>query len=518
MKIVRTIFALFLAASGGQSAEAQCGGETPAVSPCLPRIIPGTPGVHEVIVDVSTAAASFIPACGLNVGHAVWFEVTPSISGLLTFSTCHPSTSYDTVLQPWLATGDCEFPQRLDELCVDDTSDPACVSPCSPTPRSSSVTFSAVAATTYFFEVGSYNNNSDGCALCLGVRVTICGGDTTPPTTMISSPTFLDCSCDPVNVVGTVDESDGALQSYTLEYAAGGSPSWALISSGSSSIINGVLGIWSTSGLAQGYYVLRLTATNVCGLTSSSVQTVWVEGGFDTVDYRSPAHTAVVGGLVCLDGTVNDQFCFNNYTAEYRPAGGGAFQPVDPGNPTYTHPVINDPLALWDTASLGLPDGDYEMEVQGINDCGYSSSVSLWHTVDNTPPIASISSPFECDYVDGVVQITGTANDANLQSWTLQYAGGGSGWTNIVPPSAIPVVNGVLANWDTTSLPACAYMLRLVVSDTAILNCNAAITHRSEDTVAINLGFCGDFDADDDGDVDLIDYSAFDAAFTGPIP
>lgn len=507
-----TISALILLTA---RAMAQCGGEPASDSPCAPRVISGAPGVYEVIMDVSTAIGAFTPACGGSThGYGVWFEVTPTVTGLLTFSTCHPSTGYDTVVQPWLASGDCEFPIRLDDLCVDDTTGPTCVSECqSPAARSSSISFHAIAGTTYLIQVSAYDANSAGCALCLGVRLTLCGGDYTPPTCVISDPGALSCACDPMSVIGTVADSDGGLLGYALEYAADGSSTWTLIESASSSIMNNELGVWHTSGLQQGLYLLRLTATNACGLTSTDVRTVWVDQLLDNLNFRSPAHDAIVGGQVCLDGTVSDFICFDNYVARYRPAAGGAFQPVDAGNTVYLTTVTNDQFAFWDT--LGLPDGAYELQVAGTTDCGNGASQSIVVTVDNTSPTATITSPLDCAIVQSVVQIRGTASDANLQSWVLQYTGGlSNGWTNIASGST-PVINGMLANWNTNGLPACAYTLRLVVTDTAVVNCNSAINHRSEYTVSIDVGPLNDCPEDitGDGAIDLSDLAGLLAVF-----
>jgi len=484
-------------------AAAQCG-EPAITSPCFPRVLPASPGVHEVLMDVSTAAGGFAPACGNNVGRIVWFEYTAAASGAVTFSTCHPNTTYDTVLQVWRGSGDCEFPIRLDGLCVDDSPDPACDNGCSF--RGSTITFFAEAGQTYFFEVGAYNNNSAGCNLCLGVSLTICGGDSTPPVAAITSPGALGCSCNFEQIIGSAYDPDGTFAEYVLDYRPAAGGAWQTIETGTSPVNNGLVGTWNTSGLVQGYYYLRLTAVNACGLVNTDVQTAWVDTIFDNFDFRSPVVNAVVGGTVCLDGTVTDHACFEGYTAEYRPAGGGNFVPVEPGTPVYTTPVINDPFATWDTISL--PDGSYELRVAGTTVCGNQASETRPVTVDNTAPVADIESPLPCAPVDGVVQVIGSALDDNLTSWVLQYAGGNSnGWVTIASGNS-SVFEKVLANWDTSTLPACAYALRLRVSDAAVLNCNAAIHHVSEYVTLVDVGntLC---DINGDGEVNGIDIQPF---------
>jgi len=153
-------------------------GEAPTTNCQLPRHIPGTPGQHVVLMDV-TNASGIGSTCGILAGKRVWFEVTPTVSGPMTISTCHPNTAYDTVLQVY-SGGDpgCDF--MSPEACNDDTNADACDNGCSF--YGSTVTINVIAGELYRFVVGAVNDNVDGCPLCLGVIVTIeptCGD---PPT------------------------------------------------------------------------------------------------------------------------------------------------------------------------------------------------------------------------------------------------------------------------------------------------------------------------------------------------
>jgi len=486
---------------------AQCGDPPDNLDCFTARELPGYPGTHEAEVDVTTAfviGSEPTPQCGFNVGHTVWFKVTPVVDGSITFSTCHPTTSYDTVVQAY--TGDCSgFLFGPVEWCSDDFAGAGCTNVCYPSaPRSSTVTVSdAVAGGTYYFQVGSFNDNSAGCALCLGVYVTIvdrCENELTPPIATLSAPPALGagCTCLPVDVVGTAGDPDGTFESYRLEYANAAGGAWTLIQSGTNPVSNGVLGTWSHFG-GSGYHLLRLTARNTCGMETTAVRAVYVDAGFDTLDFRYPpasAPLAIVGGRVCFEGTVADSWCFNTAAAEYRPAAGGAFLPADPNMNPNTG-AVNETIATWDTQRLGLPDGDYELRLAGMTDCGNGAAATRFVTLDNTPPTALIAEPLACDPADGVLQIIGTADDAHLDAWHLQVTGGPyASWT-LVNSGATPVVAGVLATWDTSSLPACAYTLRLVVYDRAVLGCASPIRQASEHFVSVNVGTCpGDLDGD----------------------
>jgi hypothetical protein len=76
--------------------------------------------------------------------------------------------------------------------------------------------------------------------------------------------------------------------------------------------------------------------------------------------------------------------------------------------------------------------------------------------------------------------------------------------------------DALLAPWDTSTLPTCAYTLRLIVFDTAVIDGNGAIQNRAEYTVTVNVGGLCPVDLDGDGDEDLLDYAAFQECFTGP--
>lgn len=492
-------------------AQAQCG-ELPTDFCASARVLPNTPGVHQVMMDVHSATDSGEVFCGVPVGHTVWFQMTPSVSGILTFSTCHPNTTYDTVASAWSGgEASCEFMEFL--VCNDDTPTLDCANGCSA--YGSTLTFPVTAGERYRFGVGSYNYNSAGCDLCLGVVVTLCDPtNPTPPSTAITSPTPLDCVCDTTSIFGTADQPGGALGGWRLESMPASGGTWSTIASGTHSVVGGLLGTWYASGLSDGYYLLRLTAWNPCNVTSTSVQLVWLDQQMNSTDLRAPAAGQVVGGTVCADGTAWDH-CGGTFTVERRPLG-GLFSLFDTLSPPWT---LNDPLGTWNTRN-GVPDGAYEIRLSATDACGNPGSDSVVVEVDNTPPSAVITSPMACSLVDGTVQIRGTANDAHLLGWSLSYSGGGAtGWVPIASGSS-PVINGVLGNWNAGALPDCGYTLRLIVTDRAILDCNGALHNQSEYNVSVQVGevdpCVGDIDGDND--VDLADLALLLSRYGIPCP
>jgi len=491
-------------------------GDAPTNLACqLARELPGSAGTHSVAIDATDAVVlpmQSLPTCGTNVGHTVWFKVTPEVTGPVTFSTCAPGTTYDTVVQAW--SGSCQS-LLVNQACNDDFSDPACVNACSAGPVASEVSFHGEAGEPYYFEVGSYDQNSNGCELCLNAQLTIedqCDLDFTPPVALLVAPSAMSCACGDVPVLGTAADPE-TFADYLLESMPISGGSWTLVASGIHPVVGAELGTWSTGALVPGWYYLRLTVHNACGMSNSAVVVVLVDQQFDSLSVRSPVVNAVLGGTVCIDGTAWDH-CFEQYTVEVAPVG-GSYRPVDPAHPFYGATVITDGLASLNTSS-GIPDGVFTLRTQGRDDCGHVATDSRNVTVDNTPPVAVITSPVACQAVDGLVEVRGTASDANLASWALYYTGDGvHGWS-LVSSGTSAVVGGLLGTWDTHSLPACAYVLRLVVTDAAIRDCNGAIHNQTEYNVSVTTERCANFDADHDGDVDLNDFGGFSRAFTGP--
>lgn len=351
------------------------------------------------------------------------------------------------------------------------------------------------------------------------------GQDTTPPIAEIQVPTYEACSCGVIQVRGRACDPDGAYDFDKLEYqrvdAAVGA-AWTQVGMFSvpQCTPNGLLYSWNTApaAITDGFYYLRLTVVNECGLTTTDQTVAYVDKSFSLLPahVRSPAAGAIVGGVVCFDGTVWD-FCPGTYTAKYSEAGAGVFSEVDPLNLIYATWVVNDPFASWNT-EVGLAavaDGDYDIEVRGTDGCGNTAAVTRTITIDNTAPTALITSPVSCTYRCGVIAVNGTADDANLQSWVLEYTGGDAhGWV-LIEEGVGPVVAGLLANWDTAGLALCDYTLRLRVYDEAVIDCGPW-NNVSEYTVSLHLGAYADCNRS--GTLTAADFTCFQGQFVAGCP
>ncbi len=83
-------------------------------------------------------------------------------------------------------------------------------------------------------------------------------------------------------------------------------------------------------------------------------------------------------------------------------------------------------------------------------------------------PDASITYPFVGLPIKGTVLIRGTANIPGFQFYKVEYGMGEKPeqWSSVSDIHAQTVVDGLLDTWDTSSLPAGIYVIRLTVVDT----------------------------------------------------
>ncbi len=342
---------------------------------------------------------------------------------------------------------------------------------------------------------------------------------TDPPIVTLVDPDDTDCLCTGATpIFGSVQTPvPMTLESYTLRARRIGSDTFSTIALGDSTFTDASpFTTWDTTGLAPGLYLLQLVATTSGGASATDEAVVRIDddqfGGINIKLARGigPAGVGtatIVGRSACIFGSIDDDGCGGTaYFVEYQPATGGQFLAVDPANPIYTGDRINNVLATWDTIALNLPDGQYNIRVEAVNACGNTEVETIEATVDNTAPIADITEPTNCKiFTPGEpIEIFGTVFDENLSSWSIQYTGGDTnGWVTIASGNS-NIQDGLLAIWDTSGLPACAYTLRLRASDSAVLNCDGG-GNSAGTLVSIDLRCLGD--TNNSGTVTAIDIS-----------
>jgi len=192
-----------------------------------------------------------------------------------------------------------------------------------------------------------------------------------------------------------------------------------------------------------------------------------------TAAITAPSASAIVTGAVPIAGTASD----NDLYAWVLRYGAGASPPSWNTISYGAAPVVSGTLGTWDTAAAGVPDGIYTLQLQVTDLAAQTSQASVAVTVDRTAPTAVIASPAGGAVVSGVVPVIGTANDAHLSSWVLEYGSGAlpATWTTIASGNG-SLINTVLGNWNTAGIANGSYTLRLRVTDLASLTSQYPVT------------------------------------------
>ncbi len=130
-----------------------------------------------------------------------------------------------------------------------------------------------------------------------------------------------------------------------------------------------------------------------------------------------------------------------------------------------------------DALGTALANGAYECRVaaQALAGGVYPTLVGTL-TLDDTLPIARISSPDPDQFITGLVPVLGTASGATFTSYTLQFGAGFNPgtWTSF-GSSTSPVVNGTLGSWNIpVSQNSAVYSIRLLVN----LSSGPSVEHR----------------------------------------
>jgi hypothetical protein len=352
---------------------------------------------------------------------------------------------------------------------------------------------------------GTWQGSGVACdpELCL---IDPCDTDIIAPTATLNLGDF-ECVpfADATPIIGTATDPEGNLESWVIEERGMGAAPWVAVAVGYSPMVNQVLLNWNPA--APGYRMLRLTVLDTCGHASTDVHLMYADQG-PHATLNAPTNGATIGGsAVCIDGLVSHGVCSLDWLLEYRPAGGMWTYLADG-----TSAVYNLPLTHWNTSLV--VDGPYEIRVTATS-IGGSDSHTVAVMVDNSIPIATINSPMNCIFVNGVVPVVGTASDDNLLAWQLFYTGGDAhGWV-LIDSSDTAVTNGWLADWNTAGLRSCAYALRLVVTDKSVINCNGALHNQREYVTLVSVGDACDMNGD--GFADGLDVQPFvDCLLTGP--
>lgn len=261
--------------------------------------------------------------------------------------------------------------------------------------------------------------------------------DSAPPTVSLRSPAgVLAKETGPVTVIG--DAEDPNLSHTELSFGPGDDPgAFVEIALGSAAGKQLALGSWSTPGLPDGPYTLRVRAVDRSGNSAEARSAVVLDGAPPTANIVTPAEGAFLSAPTNIVGVVLDA-TLESWTLEMSPGpASSAYQWSQVA--TGTQEVDQALLAAWP-----LPlDGVYTLRLMVRDQAGHMTSLLRTVTVDATPPAPPSNprarvSPTGAVGV-GDVHLEWDANtEADLAAYVVRRAGAASEFETAVPRQADP--------------------------------------------------------------------------------
>lgn len=210
--------------------------------------------------------------------------------------------------------------------------------------------------------------------------------------------------------------ADAALSQYNI-YVEGPLPSnrRVLLAEGSEVMIKQSLGTLEALGLDDARYRIRVRAGDEAENSSEYVSPEFELDSMPPVaSFSSPAPGTFVSRVRPADiaGQVDDR---NLLGVELKIA----------NTIVATAPVAANPQSLVFTFDgMALPDGRYPIQLIGTDKAGNIGLANGTVNVDNTLPVAQITSPAANTPVGTMIPVIGTASDANMQAWKLELGSG----------------------------------------------------------------------------------------------
>jgi flagellar hook assembly protein FlgD len=266
--------------------------------------------------------------------------------------------------------------------------------------------------------------------------------DHTPPVLSITSPNNGQRISGVVEVIGTV--IDPHLNFYVLEFAPDTTPLiWEELIRGYIEVPYGTLFDWNTSGIDDGFYLLRLRAEDTYNNSDSIAITVLI----DNIPPAAPQNFAVASHH---DTTVS------TWQANIEPDLAGYILFRD------NMPVNIESLLIDTTYTERLPDGTYEYYVIAADSAGNQSLPSNLDSavIDTRAPHAVIVDPQADDSVAGIVPVIAVVEDNDVRDVLFRYRDETT-WHDI----AIDTLAPFSVSWNTQALDFGQYFLQAIATD-----------------------------------------------------
>lgn len=215
-------------------------------------------------------------------------------------------------------------------------------------------------------------------------------------------------------LIGSI--TDSALSSYKI-YIEGPLPTSrrTLVAEGSENSVKSFLGTLDALGLDDARYRISAVATDAAdnGLSFQSAE-FELDSKLPVVAFSNPAPGAFASLVRPMDitGMLDDH---NLLSAELKINGVSVFSETVAST---TAPVV----FTFDGGNMA--DGSYATQLIGTDRAGNVGLANSTINVDNTPPIATITSPIANAAIGSSVAVMGTVSDNNMESWKLELGSG----------------------------------------------------------------------------------------------
>ncbi len=285
--------------------------------------------------------------------------------------------------------------------------------------------------------------------------------DATSPEVDVSQP--MDNSYVRNNITVTGSIKDAHLSDYAI--AIHGPGGTILVEQGTQIRDDHAFGI--LNDLPDGDYTLNVKATDLGGNETEKNIAFTVDKTAPVVTIDASKNDGYYGGnnpAVDITGSIDEQniglftlrFGLGDPPLQWTELAAGSAVPGE------------QPMSSWKVGPTdGVPDGVYSLSLLVTDKSGLSAEAKSKITVDNTAPIVSITAPGDSSVIRTASDVTGTAFDLNLDTYTVDFSEGQCSdayqWSPIKASTA-SVASAVLANW--LALPSDgAYCLRATAVD-----------------------------------------------------
>ncbi len=297
-----------------------------------------------------------------------------------------------------------------------------------------------------------------------------------------------------IDITGTISDPTD-FKNYTLDYGVGENPgSWTTLKTATTPVTDGLIYAWYTSALTNGLYTLRLTATDYANnvvVDMVRVRLLWIQNAVVSQSYISPNGDGIQDAATISAALSHP----SDWTLTLKDSS---------GSPVKTYSGSGTALSQdWDgtnEAGTIVTDGIYTYQITAVSsETGIQATPATGSiNVDTTPPTALITTPVSDSVLWNTVLIEGSASDANIATYEVEYgpAAGNGPWT-VINSGTSSVANDTLATWITSDpslvmIPNGNYIIRLTVTDRAGNGPTASVPVILDNVQLSNVGVSSD--------------------------